>query len=63
MLDAILVVDDDEVFLSTMSRSLARRGETVFQADNIQDAIALLVDKNPQRVLLDLNLDGDTGTE
>lgn len=63
MLDAILVVDDDEVFLSTMSRSLARRGETVFQADNIQDAIALLVDKKPQRVLLDLNLDGDSGLQ
>ncbi|PIE41772.1 MAG: two-component system response regulator [Gammaproteobacteria bacterium] len=63
MLDAMLVVDDDEVFLSTMSRSLSRRGETVLTANNLNDAFTILVAKKPARVLLDLNMDGDSGLQ
>lgn len=61
MQNAILLVDDDEVFLATMGRSLQRRGETVYSASNINDAISLLSQQQPDKVLLDLNLDGESG--
>lgn len=63
MIDAILVVDDDEVFVNTMARSLTRRGESVLTATNIPDALVLLAREKPQKVLLDLNLDGESGLQ
>ncbi len=36
-----LVIDDDEVFAGILARGLARRGYTVFQANDAQEAIKL----------------------
>lgn len=63
MTDTILLVDDDEVFLTTMARSLIRRGEKVFTASNIPDALNVLVTERPIKILLDLNLDGESGLQ
>lgn len=63
MEDALLLIDDDEVFLQTMSRSLARKGETVCAANTPADALQLLSGHQPARVLLDLNLKGESGLQ
>ncbi|OWY37704.1 two-component system response regulator [Xenophilus sp. AP218F] len=55
-----LLIDDDEAFSMVLARSLARRG---FQAGCARDAAAALREagSQPPRILLDLNLDGDSG--
>ena len=63
MEDALLLIDDDEVFLQTMSRSLSRKGETVYAASSPADALKLFARYQPTRVLLDLNLDGESGLQ
>jgi two-component system response regulator RegA len=59
----LLLVDDDEVFLETLARSLRRRGETVLTARDAATALAQLVAGAPDRVVLDLNLEGDSGLQ
>jgi two-component system response regulator RegA len=59
----LLLVDDDEVFLETLARSLRRRGETVLTARDRSAALAQLAAGAPDRVVLDLNLEGDSGLQ
>lgn len=56
----LLLVDDDQVFADVLSRALTRRGFDVLQAHS---AAAALQAVNPQieRIVLDLNLGGDSG--
>ena len=63
MEDAILLIDDDGVFLQTMARSLARRGQTVYTATSPETALQLAARHQPARVLLDLNLEGESGLQ
>lgn len=63
MEDAILLIDDDEVFLHTMGRSLSRKGQTVYSAADPESALQLAVQHQPARVLLDLNLEGESGLQ
>ncbi|MCG8312983.1 MAG: response regulator [Pseudomonadales bacterium] len=63
MNDLLLLVDDDEVFLATMERSLKRRGQQVIAASASDKALAIVADKRPARVLLDLNLGGESGLQ
>lgn len=56
-----LLVDDDEVFVSTLARSLARKGATVATATNAADALQILQNGLSDRIVLDLNLGGDSG--
>lgn len=63
MADAILLVDDDEVFLQAMARSLGRRGQSVHVAGDLETALTLLARERPDKVLLDLNLDGESGLQ
>ncbi|MCG8673214.1 MAG: response regulator [Pseudomonadales bacterium] len=58
-----LLIDDDEVFLATMSRSLSRRGELVLSANNGEEALRLVAEKKPSRILLDLNLEEESGLQ
>lgn len=63
MNDLLLLVDDDEVFLATMERSLKRRGQQVIVASQSESALRLVADQQPVKVLLDLNLDGESGLQ
>jgi two-component system response regulator RegA len=59
----LLLVDDDGVFLEALARSLRRRGETVLTARNAAEALAQLGASAPDRAVLDLNLEGDSGLQ
>ncbi|MCD4500289.1 response regulator transcription factor [Chromobacterium vaccinii] len=55
-----LLIDDDEAFAMVLTRSLARRGHAVAWARDAAEALARAAER-PSRILLDLNLDGDSG--
>lgn len=55
-----LLVDDDETFAAVLARALGRRGFTVRMAASADAALAALVTP-PARIVLDLNLGGDSG--
>lgn len=63
MENALLLIDDDDVFLNTMARSLTRRGETIYTASDGEEALRLISRVQPAKVLLDLNLDGESGLQ
>lgn len=57
----LLLIDDDPVFLRTLARSLERRGLAVSTAQQAPAALAALREADFDLVLLDLNLDGESG--
>ncbi|MEH6591332.1 MAG: response regulator [Halioglobus sp.] len=57
----ILLVDDDEVFTSVMTRGFQRRGFAVACCHNAADAITSAGDWQPTHILLDLNMPGTSG--
>lgn len=57
----LLLVDDDAVFSATLSRSLQRRGFTVHTAANSAQTLDLIGRHEFDLILLDLNLDGESG--
>lgn len=56
-----LLVDDDALFVSTLARSLTRRGATVSTATSAEEALAGFGNGSHDRIVLDLNLGGDSG--
>ena len=58
---SILLVDDDTVFVATLARSLQKRGFSVHTASNSAQALAALSQHTFALILLDLNLDGESG--
>lgn len=59
----ILLVDDDEVFLNTMCRSLRRRGALVDEALKGERCEAFIISQVFDLVILDLNLAGESGLQ
>jgi two-component system response regulator RegA len=59
----LLLIDDDAVFLQSLARSLQRKGETVLTASTAQQAMDLLTTEEVDRVVLDLNLAGESGIQ
>ena len=57
----ILLVDDDAVFLRTLSRSLQRKGLLVDMAECGSVALSCVEDQPYDLILLDLNLAGESG--
>lgn len=57
----MLVIDDDETFNTVLSRALVRRGFAVSSAASPQAALDLAQCTAPDRVVLDLNLAGQSG--
>jgi two-component system response regulator RegA len=60
MSESMLLIDDDEAFSAVLARSLTRRGHAVTVA-NSADAALDGADTLPTRIVLDLNLGGDSG--
>lgn len=58
---SILLIDDDTLFLQTMSRSLQRKGLQVHSATNAAAALQQLAQQPFDLIVLDLNLDGESG--
>ena len=60
----ILLVDDEEAFLSTMTKRLTKRDYNVSTATSGKDALALLGEKNDvEVVILDVKMPGLDGIE
>lgn len=57
----LLIIDDDDVYRGVLSRSLGRRGFSVSVAGGPAEGLAACRDHDPDYVLLDLNLDGQSG--
>ncbi|WP_020653437.1 response regulator transcription factor [Massilia niastensis] len=56
----LLVIEDDEAFARTLSRSFERRGYQVLGASGYEEAAALLEQHTPGYAVVDLKLKGNT---
>src|SRR3989338_11385464 len=60
----ILLVDDDRLVLSTLSRGLAGAGYSVSTAESVDDAEAILASgERPDLAILDVSMPGRSGLE
>lgn len=57
----LLLVDDDPAFNRVLARALGQRGFTVFSAFGSGEALELAARHEPEFVVLDLNLGGESG--
>jgi len=57
----LLIIDDDESYREVLSRSLSRKGFTVQTAANVEEGLEACVAHDPEYILLDLNLAGQSG--
>lgn len=57
----LLVIDDDPAFNHVLSRALVQRGYAVFSARTSAEALALAREHEPEFVVLDLNIGGESG--
>lgn len=58
---SLLLIDDDTVFSATLARSLIRKGMAVSTAADAGEAMQLLDRQTFDLILLDLNLNGESG--
>lgn len=58
---SILILDDDEVFANTLSRSFERKGYTSFVAHSIHEASALVLTHTPDFAVVDLKISQESG--
>jgi DNA-binding NtrC family response regulator len=57
---SVLVVDDDQAFLDTLERVVARTGRRVLRATSVAEALDRLGEAAPAAVVLDLALEGQS---
>jgi two-component system response regulator RegA len=58
---SMLILDDDETFAATLARSFQKKGYASFAAFNIDQARRLIVNKQPDRAVIDLKIDQESG--
>jgi len=56
----LLIIEDDDAFARTLSRSFERRGYRVLGAASLDEAQAVLAQHNPGYAVVDLKLKGNT---
>ena len=54
----LMIIEDDDAFARTLSRSFERRGYRVLHAPGLDEAAALLKDHTPGYAVVDLKLKG-----
>src|SRR5437016_8861531 len=60
---SVLVVDDEELTLRTISRGLREEGFEVFTATSGEEGLKIFADEKPDLTLLDIVLPGIDGVE
>src|ERR1700758_5809247 len=60
---SVLVVDDEDLTLRTVSRGLRQEGFEVFTASSGEDALKVFAQEKPDLILLDIVLPGIDGVE
>jgi two-component system, response regulator RegA len=58
---SVLLVDDDEIFVSTLSRALRRRGYAVTISNSTEDAKRSVAEDPPDYAVIDLRLPDGSG--
>jgi two-component system response regulator RegA len=61
--DRLLLVDDDEIFLSVLSRAMLKRGFDVLSSTGIADALEQAAKMKPAMAVVDLKLEGESGLD
>lgn len=61
MIRNLLLVDDDETFLSVLSRAMERRGFSVRAAKCVEEALELASCEPPEYAVIDLKMPGESG--
>lgn len=59
----LLIVDDEDFFRQRLVRAFCRRGFTVLEAANYDEAMDLIRTKAPKRAVVDLKMPGKSGLE
>jgi two-component system response regulator RegA len=59
----LLLVDDDEIFLQVLSRSMTKRGYEVISSAGIKDAVSRSRETVPDMAVVDLKLEGESGLD
>jgi two-component system response regulator RegA len=60
---SLLIVDDDKTFCSVLADNLKKRGHEIMLAHNVNDAVKIALEFNPEWVLADLKMPGASGLE
>ena len=60
---SILLVDDEEHFRDRLARAITNRGYTVFQAEDVDEALEQIKAHRPDWVLVDLKMPGKSGLD
>ncbi len=60
---SLIVVEDDQAFLTRLSRALESRGFEVKTADNVDDGLALIREAPPAFAVVDMRLNGGNGLQ
>lgn len=60
---SLLLVDDDEIFLTRLARAMEKRGFQVSRAGSVTEARALLAEKAPAFAVVDLRLEDGNGLD
>lgn len=63
MAKKILVIDDEELIIKSLSKLLEKNGYEVFIAKNGQDAIVMAEEENFDLILADIRMPGISGIE
>lgn len=58
---SLLLVDDDETFLSVLSRAMGKRGFSVQCARNAEEALHIAEQNSPEYAVVDLKMPGESG--
>jgi two-component system response regulator RegA len=61
MNETMLIIEDDDTFSATLLRALKRRGYAAEAARTVAAAVGMAQAAAPDKVVLDLNLDGSSG--
>ena len=61
--ESFLVVDDDEIFVQVLVRSLERRNKTVWAAHSITEAMNVAQLNKPTHAVIDLKIDQESGLQ
>lgn len=63
MAKKILVIDDEEIIIKSLSKLLEKNGYEVFVAKNGQDAIIMIEEEDFNLILADIRMPGMNGVE
>ncbi len=62
-MSSILLLDDEDHFRERLARAFAKRGFSVWDAPNVDAALALVREHHPEMAVVDLKMEGRSGLD